>query len=242
MLDREATPEALLGVVCCRGRFCRRLCRWLWRSQQTSPRLVVVPTLKTWCDGSWDSAIDAGRPLNAAVRLRADAHRRTFSYFNTHNTVSQYCSRVQVKAPRDLMRYIVPKGFIAVDGTSLTVCEVDNEECWFTFMLVAYTQASGTLSRCTYHDFCMYTVRKKNCPRNPNDGWRRWHPNLLGRSTPSTEKSSSSSKNLIVATPLSPTHTDVVITANNPHILVVAEDEGFRLPRCSRVDPRAEGT
>ena len=40
------------------------------------------------------------------------------------------------------MRYIVPKGFIAVDGTSLTVCEVDNEESWFTFMLVAYTQAS----------------------------------------------------------------------------------------------------
>lgn len=43
------------------------------------------------------------------------------------------------------MRYIVPKGFIAVDGTSLTVCEVDNEECWFTFMLVAYTQASERL-------------------------------------------------------------------------------------------------
>lgn len=50
----------------------------------------------------------------------------------------------QVKVPRDLMRYIVPKGFIAVDGTSLTVCEVDNEESWFTFMLVAYTQASRT--------------------------------------------------------------------------------------------------
>lgn len=43
------------------------------------------------------------------------------------------------------MRYIVPKGFIAVDGTSLTVCEVDNEESWFTFMLVAYTQASEAL-------------------------------------------------------------------------------------------------
>ncbi|CAM9641870.1 unnamed protein product [Discosporangium mesarthrocarpum] len=47
---------------------------------------------------------------------------------------------VKVQAPRELMRYIVPKGFIAVDGTSLTVCEVDNERCWFTFMLVAFTQ------------------------------------------------------------------------------------------------------
>ncbi|KAE8075933.1 hypothetical protein FH972_014613 [Carpinus fangiana] len=34
----------------------------------------------------------------------------------------------------------VPKGFIAVDGTSLTVVDVfDGEEC-FNFMLVAYTQ------------------------------------------------------------------------------------------------------
>ena len=31
---------------------------------------------------------------------------------------------VKVKAPPELMKYVVPKGFIAVDGTSLTVCEV----------------------------------------------------------------------------------------------------------------------
>ncbi|KAI4378319.1 hypothetical protein MLD38_015810 [Melastoma candidum] len=39
-----------------------------------------------------------------------------------------------------LMKYVVPKGFIAVDGTSLTVCEVSDEEGWFNFMLVRYTQ------------------------------------------------------------------------------------------------------
>jgi riboflavin synthase alpha subunit len=31
---------------------------------------------------------------------------------------------VKVKAPPELMKYVVPKGFVAVDGTSLTVCEV----------------------------------------------------------------------------------------------------------------------
>ena len=46
----------------------------------------------------------------------------------------------KISFPQEYMRYIVPKGFIAIDGTSLTVCEVDNEECWFTFMLVEYTQ------------------------------------------------------------------------------------------------------
>ena len=45
-----------------------------------------------------------------------------------------------MKPPARLLPYIVPKGFIAVDGTSLTVCEVDYTEGWFNFMLVAYTQ------------------------------------------------------------------------------------------------------
>ena len=47
---------------------------------------------------------------------------------------------VKVQAPRELMKYIVPKGFIAIDGTSLTVCEVNAAESWFTFMLIEYTQ------------------------------------------------------------------------------------------------------
>ena len=39
------------------------------------------------------------------------------------------------------LRLIVPKGYVAVDGTSLTVCEVDAVSSSFTFMLIAYTQA-----------------------------------------------------------------------------------------------------
>ncbi|KAJ1999926.1 Riboflavin synthase alpha chain [Coemansia thaxteri] len=39
-----------------------------------------------------------------------------------------------------LMPYIIPKGFIAVDGTSLTVCDVSDDESWFTIMMIAYTQ------------------------------------------------------------------------------------------------------
>ena len=51
--------------------------------------------------------------------------------------------RFAVSAPQELLRYIAPKGFIAVDGTSLTVIDVTAEA--FTFMLVAYTQAQITL-------------------------------------------------------------------------------------------------
>lgn len=39
-----------------------------------------------------------------------------------------------------IVRYVVPKGFIAIDGTSLTVVDVDTERRTFSFMLVEYTQ------------------------------------------------------------------------------------------------------
>ncbi|XP_027191909.1 riboflavin synthase [Cicer arietinum] len=47
---------------------------------------------------------------------------------------------VKVRVDKDLLKYVVSKGFIAVDGTSLTVVDVFDDECCFNFMLVAYTQ------------------------------------------------------------------------------------------------------
>jgi len=47
---------------------------------------------------------------------------------------------VVVRAPAHVLKYIVPKGFIAVDGTSLTVCDVDVAASTFSFMLIGYTQ------------------------------------------------------------------------------------------------------
>lgn len=45
---------------------------------------------------------------------------------------------LRIQCPVDLLRYIVEKGYIAIDGTSLTVCAVHKDS--FTVMLVAYTQ------------------------------------------------------------------------------------------------------
>lgn len=45
---------------------------------------------------------------------------------------------VTIDFPAEMMRYIVPKGYITLDGTSLTV--VDVYESSFTVQLVAYTQ------------------------------------------------------------------------------------------------------
>ncbi len=50
---------------------------------------------------------------------------------------------VRVRASADLARYIVKKGFVAVDGTSLTV--VDRGPDWFTFTLIPFSAAHTVL-------------------------------------------------------------------------------------------------
>ncbi|CAO3699315.1 unnamed protein product [Rhizopus stolonifer] len=42
---------------------------------------------------------------------------------------------------KDKMRYIIPKGYVCLDGTSLTVCDVDDNERTFSIMMIAHTQA-----------------------------------------------------------------------------------------------------
>jgi riboflavin synthase len=48
------------------------------------------------------------------------------------------------RAPRDLLPYLVVKGFVAVDGISLTITE--RREDTFSVALVAYTKTAVTLS------------------------------------------------------------------------------------------------
>lgn len=50
---------------------------------------------------------------------------------------------VRIDCPEGLMRYIVEKGYVAVDGASLTV--IDTGPDWFTLTLVAHTQPLVTL-------------------------------------------------------------------------------------------------
>ncbi|XP_040385342.1 riboflavin synthase [Oryza brachyantha] len=54
---------------------------------------------------------------------------------------------VTVRAPPEILRLLVPKGFVAVDGTSLTVVNVDEDAGWFDFMLVRYTQDNIVLPK-----------------------------------------------------------------------------------------------
>lgn len=46
-----------------------------------------------------------------------------------------------------LLPYIIPKGYVAIDGTSLTITGVDDKERKFGVMLIQHTQQKITLSK-----------------------------------------------------------------------------------------------
>ena len=93
-------------------------------------------------------ALGKGAPVNLERALRADG-RNSGHFVQGHvDCTGEIINKwkegdslwIKVQVPKEYIKYIVPKGFIAIDGTSLTVCETSNEESWFTFMLIAHTQ------------------------------------------------------------------------------------------------------
>ncbi|KAI1750946.1 riboflavin synthase-like protein [Xylaria castorea] len=71
------------------------------------------------------------------VRIALDGNAVTF----------RFRPREQERRADDVMRYVVHKGFIALDGTSLTVTRVDDAEGWWEVMLISYTQEKIVLAK-----------------------------------------------------------------------------------------------
>jgi riboflavin synthase len=79
-----------------------------------------------------------GRLGGHLVQGHVDATGQVVSFFPQEKALI-----VRYSAPAELMRYIVPKGFIAVDGVSLTVVEANASS--FTVSLVEITQKTTNL-------------------------------------------------------------------------------------------------
>lgn len=45
-----------------------------------------------------------------------------------------------IQIPSEYMKLVVEKGYVSVDGTSLTVCDIKDEESSFTFTMIKHTQ------------------------------------------------------------------------------------------------------
>jgi riboflavin synthase len=53
--------------------------------------------------------------------------------------------RIKIKVDPTMMRYIVEKGYICIDGTSLTVCDVGED--FFTIMMISFTQSKVIIAK-----------------------------------------------------------------------------------------------
>ena len=89
--------------------------------------------------------VDLERPVAVAGRL--DGHI-VQGHVDGTGTVEDIADDgeallVTIKSPPPLMRYVVEKGFIAVDGISLTVVNCDRET--FVFTVIPYTQENTVL-------------------------------------------------------------------------------------------------
>ncbi|WP_228124832.1 riboflavin synthase subunit alpha [Candidatus Methylospira mobilis] len=82
-----------------------------------------------------DGAEIGGHPLSGHVDFCATVHDVT-------QIQNNYCIRIGV--PHQWMRYIFPKGYIALNGTSLTISEINKESDWFEVWLIPETRRMTT--------------------------------------------------------------------------------------------------
>jgi riboflavin synthase len=93
------------------------------------------------------AAVNLELPLRASDRLGGHVVQGHVDGIGTVASVTDdgFARRVGIEASDEVLRYVVPKGSIAVDGVSLTVAECD--ERWFTVSLIPETLARTNLGR-----------------------------------------------------------------------------------------------
>lgn len=108
---------------------------------------VMEETLRRSSLGALEpgASVNLELPLRAADRLGGHVVQGHVDGVGTVAAVDEegFARIVRIAAPRDLLRYLVPKGSIAVDGISLTVFGLDDDS--FTVSLIPETRQRTTL-------------------------------------------------------------------------------------------------
>lgn len=108
---------------------------------------VMEETLRRSSLGALEpgASVNLELPLRAADRLGGHVVQGHVDGVGTVAAVDEegFARIVRIAAPPDLLRYLVPKGSIAVDGISLTVSGLDDDS--FTVSLIPETRQRTTL-------------------------------------------------------------------------------------------------
>jgi riboflavin synthase len=82
-----------------------------------------------------DGAEIGGHPLSGHV---------DFTGTIIHIASSEHNRMVRIGVPADFRRYVFPKGYIAINGCSLTVSDINRDEGWFEIWLIPETRRATT--------------------------------------------------------------------------------------------------
>ena len=93
------------------------------------------------------ASVNLELPLRAGDRLGGHVVQGHVDGVGTVATVASdgFARRIRIEAPANLLRYVIEKGSIAVDGVSLTVTDVDGRS--FTVSLIPETLQRTNLGR-----------------------------------------------------------------------------------------------
>ena len=112
-----------------------------WYDVQISAETISKTNLDTWAEGkrvNLERALKVGDELGGhIVSGHVDGVAEIIAMQDEGDS-----TRVTLRAPRDLARFIAPKGSVALNGTSLTVNDVDG--CDFGINFIPHTKIATT--------------------------------------------------------------------------------------------------
>lgn len=112
-----------------------------WYDVQISAETVSKTNLADWTNGkrvNLERALKVGDELGGhIVSGHVDGVAEIVAMHDEGDS-----TRVTLRAPRDLARFIAPKGSVALNGTSLTVNDVD--DCDFGINFIPHTKTATT--------------------------------------------------------------------------------------------------
>ena len=115
-----------------------------WFAATASAETARITTLSNWQEGNsinLERALKMGDELGGHI---VSGHVDGLATLERIETVGE-STKLTLTAPADLVRYIVRKGSVALDGISLTVNEVSGAQ--FSVMIIPHTWQHTTLSQ-----------------------------------------------------------------------------------------------
>lgn len=150
-----------------------------WRDDTSFAVDVVPETLRRTNLGALDASDSVNLERSLAIGGRFGGHM-VQGHVDAIGTVGSIAKDgdallIRVEAPSSVMRYVVEKGFIAVDGTSLTVVNCDAQS--FVVTIIPYTRDNTVLGTLKVGDsvnleadiLAKYVERLSTGPRLPVD-------------------------------------------------------------------------